>query len=503
MQAFTSRLFGGNAAMSASFQPLLQNTVGTQRGIYWLLDAYYSGNAVYDQLRRNEANTDHLVALRNPVQRVVESHAAHMWPGTLPDALPIEAVNNEAIIEPIHQIWTWSNWGNQKQIAARWCALYGDLFIKVIQTEDRRRVFFQLIRPHFVSDMQRDERGIIEYIRLDVPRAVNQAGRTVQMTHTEIWDGDSYRLWVHEKHSEHDVVHETMLGLPDVEQPLTAFGIDFIPIVHVPFRDTGDVRGVGAVTHALDKIDEANRMATRMHEMLFRHNKPTWAVGANQTDRDSRPMAAPRFADKDGKVVGATSVEMPDIVYLNGMASIDSLIPNINYAAALEILNAMLAELEADLPELAFYRLRDLNRAGAISGRAVRLLLSDAVSRILEARGNAEAGLVRANQMALTIGQIAGLFPNIGTYDNGDFDHTFKDRPVVPLSDLEEAEGVAALDGIVSRQEQLRMLGKNPEEIDKIIAEIKADQPPLPTPALPTAAPTPQQIGRASNVASP
>jgi hypothetical protein len=351
--------------MSASFQPLMQNT-GQSRGIYWLLDAYYHQNAQYDVLRRNEASTDHIVALRNPVQRVVETYATHLWPGTLPDALPIEAVN-ERIIEPIHQVWQWSNWGNQKQIAARWLSLYGDLFIKVVTTDDFRRVFFQLLRPHFVTDMQRDERGILEYIRLDVPRAVNQGGRIVQMTHTEIWTGESYRLWVHDRHTEHDIVKEEELGLPDVERPLTDFGVDFIPIVHIPFRDIGDVRGIGVVTHALDKIDEANRMATQLHEKLFRYNKPTWVVSANAADKDGRPLAAPRFADKDGKVIGATSTEMPDIAYLPGMSSMESLIPNINYAAALDILNAMLNELEADLPELAFYRLRDLNRSGSLS----------------------------------------------------------------------------------------------------------------------------------------
>jgi hypothetical protein len=501
MQSFISRLFPGNAAMTASFQPVLQNVDRQGRLLYWIMDAYYQGNAVYDRLRRTEASGDNLVALRNPVQRVVESYATHVWPGTLPDALPIEALN-ERIIEPIQQLWTWSNWGARKQVAIRWLALYGDLFIKVIQTEDRQRVFFQLIRPHFVTEMQRDERGVLEYIRVDVPQAIRQGDRIVQMTHTEVWTGESYRLWVHDRHSEHDQVKLEDLGAPQVTNALTDFGIDFIPIVHVPFRDTGDVRGTAAVTHALDKIDESNRVATRLHETLFRHNKPTWVVGANSADKDGRPMSAPRFAGADGKVTGTVSAEMPDIVYLNGMASLDSLIPNINYAAALDILNAMLTDLEADLPELAFYRLRELSRTGTLSGRAVRLLLSDAVSRILEARGNAEAGLARADMMALTIGANAGLFPNIGAYDNGDFDHTFKDRPVIPLSDIEEAEGVAALDGIVSVQEQLRLLSYTPEQIDQIMAERKAEQPPPPIPALPTAAPTPQAIARSNNVAS-
>ena len=70
---------------------------------------------------------------------------------------------------------------------------------------------------------------------------------------------------------------------------------------------------------------------------------------------------------------------------------------------------------------------------------AAELLLGDAIDRIIEARGNAETALVRADQMALTIAQAAGLVSDIGDYANGDFDHTFAERPVLKLSDGERA----------------------------------------------------------------
>jgi hypothetical protein len=73
---------------------------------------------------------------------------------------------------------------------------------------------------------------------------------------------------------------------------------------------------------------------------------------------------------------------------------------------------------------------------------------------------------------------------------------------VIPLSDLEEAEGVAALDGIVSVQEQLRKLGYTEEEVATIMAERKAEQPPAPVVAMP-AQPTPATIARTNNVGSP
>lgn len=490
--SFISRLFGPNAALSASFLPLQQSGQSPSREIYGLLDVYYGQNAIYDQLRQaayaSALGQEDLVALRNPVHRVVESYATHLMPGTLPDALPI-IVENERIIDPIHQTWQWSNWNARKQVFARWLALYGDGFIKVVTTEDKRRVFFQLIRPHYVTDMQADERGVLEYIRLDVPQAIRQGDRIVSLTHTEVWTGESYRLWQHDKHSERDHVELEDLGTPDVEMPLTAFGIDFIPIVYVPFIDIGNVRAAGAVTHALDKIDEVNRQATRLHAMLFRHNDSTWAVESDVTDKNNRPLAPPRIgtpdtnnpadASKDTVTFGATN-----LVRLPSGWHLQSLVPDIHYGEALAILNAMMDELETDLPEMAFYKIRNMNQR-ALSGVALRLLLSDAVARIEEARGNAEAGLARADMMALTIGKGANLWSgDIGDYAAGDYHHTFATRPVIELGADEEAASVMLTLPLIGPTEALTQLGYEPDKIKEILAEKKAMAPPPPPPAI-------------------
>ena len=42
--------------------------------------------------------------------------------------------------------------------------------------------------------------------------------------------------------------------------------------------------------------------------------------------------------------------------------------------------------------------------------------------------------------MALTLGSRAGLFGSIGTYEQGDFEHTFAEREVIPFSGMEQAE---------------------------------------------------------------
>jgi hypothetical protein len=90
-----------------------------------------------------------------------------------------------------------------------------------------------------------------------------------------------------------------------------------------------------------------------------------------------------------------------------GNTTLKQLVPNINYEAALHVLQDHMIELEGDLPELVLYRMSD---GRDLSGRAVRLMLQPAIKRVEEARGNAESALMRADQMALTMGQNAGLW---------------------------------------------------------------------------------------------
>lgn len=398
--------------------------------LYTLLRAYYDQNGLYE--RTESALYDRgiwhegMKGLRNPAYRAVEFYAAKLWPGVLPEALPI-VTEHEDIVDPIEQVWGWSNWGAQKQVAARQFAMLGDLFIKVVQREDKSRVYFQIIDPAFVTDFDTDERGYLTYCRIDVPRTNRDGDTITRVTHTEVWTKDRYRRWEHERDATTEL---RQLGNPLDDLSLSTFGIDFIPIVHAKFRDVGNDRGAGCFTHALDKIDEANRSATRLHQMLFRHNDATWAVTTG-ADAQGRPLPPV-------KVGLGTQVTVGDsrFVSLPGGADLKSLVPAIQYDAALNVLNAHMDEIEKDLPELAYYKLREM---GQISGVAVRSLLSDAIDKAIEARANAETALVRANQIALTLGTNAGLFQGLGTFAAGDFEHSFERRDIIPLNATELA----------------------------------------------------------------
>ena len=206
-------------------------------------------------------------------------------------------------------------------------------------------------------------------------------------------------------------------------------------IIYVKFIDAGNKRGSGCVDHALDKIDEANRQSTRLAQMLFRNNRDYWVLSANGVDGQGRQLPPPKLSDDaESKFFRGNN-----ILLLSGTAKLDSLVPNINYADALKILQDMMDELEQDLPELKYYSLND----SQLSGKAISLLLAGAIDRASEARENLTQGLTRLNEMALTIGRFWNLFPStIGTYDNGDYEH---DLDVDPMFSEDETDRATLL----------------------------------------------------------
>lgn len=421
---------------------------GTYRDQYALLAAYYRNNALYDQLGRllyeQGMWSEALKPLRNPVYRIVEFYTAKLWGGPLAEALEIET-ENEAIIEPIERIWKWSQWDTRKQVASRCFAEFGDLFIKVVASPDRQRVYFQLLDPADVTSFEKDDREFLTRLRIDVPklRYDEAADRSTPYTYTEVWDASGQRTWEHERG-----LTARLNTLPAPLSTITydELGIDFIPVTHTKFRDElGHERGQAACMPAIDKIDEANRMATRLHQMLFRNSRVFWALEANQVGADLRPMPAPRIVPDDGNghapspEDGTIALGDDRMYRLPGMSRLVPLVPDLNYEAMRQILADHLAEIREDLPELAYYQLREMADP---SGRAVRLLLSDATDRVVEARGNGYAGLSRADMMALSLGKALRLegFEAVGDFDSGDLEHSFTGPDVVPVSEYEAAE---------------------------------------------------------------
>lgn len=449
-----SRLINSQIAAGAT-------SLAGARDLYVLLRSYYLNNALYESLKRvlvesgsKEIDT---VSIRNPAFRVVEFYVSHVWQGALPDAIEIDkkSVKSQTLIDDVYRVWDWCNWNAKKDVAVRWCATYGDLIIKVFtdSADPRHRgpdhVGFQLITPETVTTIKHDAlHDDVVYIRIDTPVESTDSQTNVPMFKkyvTEVWDLESNRhmQWRHTFTPETPV---DRLGDPEINVDIfEKYGIDFVPFVHVKFRDIGEERGVGSYTLQLDKIDEANRMATRLHRVIYQYNRVTHALRSNMVDKDGRPVPPPQIGkrgrsseDDDGVVTlgGEKFLRLP------GNASLDLLVPQLDYTSHLAALNSHMDEMAQDLPEMEFYRLRE---NADISARAVWYKMSPAIKRVEAVLGVINNGLIKANKMALIIGSNIGAFES--KYGSGseslrdpNLDHRFVKQPILRLSAIDELE---------------------------------------------------------------
>lgn len=445
--------------------------------LYEKLYRLYLNNGFYDDIAGvlNEDGKwgEAIRAFRNPTNRVIEFYANKMWAGTTDQCLPLSS-ENEQVTEAIEQIWQWSNLNLTKQKFTRWYSLFGVGYIRVAANDAQDRVYFQFLDPRWVTDFEADDRGFFQWIRIDIQREIDNPDSDEEkklVWLTEYWTKDVYKRW--DDHESGRTAKLSELGEPTVNQPNT---LGFVPIAYAPFRDIGEKRGQGAVTATLEKIEEVDRQVTRLHQILFRYGKPIWAATQDLVKTgDNRPRPT-RLTES-----GILDLQDDSLLALPAGVDIKSLIPNIPYDAMILEIDKQMQELQQDLPELKYYM---INASAQTSGVALQIVLSDAIDRVIAARGNANGALIRANEIALTLAQQLKLegysSADIGTYDNGDFTHTIDQTDVIAPTATEKAAIATAMANTYKALKEAgiptRVAAKRAGFTDKEVVEIEREE---------------------------
>jgi hypothetical protein len=432
------------------------------RDLYGLLQGMYLTNGVYDGHR--EALTaagvlsSSIRPIRNPVAATVNVLGAKMYPNPMRVITPLtqgitsqqerdELEANDPIKAAIDQVAAWSNAPRSDRKHGRWVALYGEAFSRVIADAEKGRVYFQHLEPQYVTDYTLDERDYLADCRIDILQRDSAANGTGLWTYTEHWSRDlgTLRVWRTEGDCRDKPLED--LGTNPEETPLSAFGIDFVPIVRTPFMELDDGRAIGAVQLAVEGIIESDLMSTNLHSLLpnLGGAKVLKSIGS---DGFGRQLPAPvvRDATTDGAIGRQTDGSVltariggRELWTLPGGQELQDVIPNIDFAAALTVLQDHDEHLQRLMPALAYLRITELT-GGDLSGRAISYKLRPFVDQVEEARENILASRRQANMMALTMGQVAGIFSGLGTFEAGDFEHEYEDTPILSISSLDEAE---------------------------------------------------------------
>lgn len=471
-----------------------QDTASYLRALYFNNGAYRERKPEVVDLGLVGPNTK---GLRSFQHAVVEFYVATIMPGGLeqlrivfperdvddagetPKALVTQQDNARQRIE---QVWSWSNWASRKQRYVREMATVGESYLYVASRQDivtrtPDRVYYTIYEPEFITDLDTDERGFLTYLRLDIPKIDREAAEPEPYVHTEIWSKatDSYRAW-HTPRDEYDYARvTTRQPIPDGDKSLTQdFLIDFVPFAQAQHRDTGNLRGMAPIIPALEKFDEVNAKATEFSAQLYRHGKPDLVVEATGGTVDGMPIDPPKINTGESgtlKLPDGSRVWVSPVGWSTKWAT-----AGVDFTSHLAGIVADMQHIrETDLPELAYYLVS--NADSGMSGDALEMMLTAAVAKAREARGNAEAALIRANQMALTIGQVAKLpgfeAATIGTYEAGDFEHSIAERPILPESTDENATTLqkqaqtmlALVNAGYSRAAAAKLAGLNEEDV--------------------------------------
>lgn len=398
---------------------------------YEVYDGYYHNIAYHSivsysqSLKTLERLYKHVRGVYNPVMRLVELYVAKVYGGELDTenaeygAIPIET-DNPGLREAIAQLWRNSRWGEKKSVYVRNGARFGDSYIKIIDDMARGMVYMETVDPRKIKTVDTAPNGTVERVVIEYLIYRNDKW----CMYTEIITPDKYKTMLD---GELYAFNTNARGEPVAEWD-NEYG--FVPFVHVMHRDTGLAYGANAYYGTLHKINELNDLASILNDaarkqaqmpLVFKNARvSSLDFGSDQSDNTDNTADKPR---KDTVTTLNITGDNADVMPIP---------PVLDLSGGLANIQAVLEEIERDLPELSLHRIRD---GGNLTAPGVTTAWSDGASRIREARGNYDTSLVEAQRMAVAIGGMRGYSGfagfNLASLDTGAVNHQIAQRPVI------------------------------------------------------------------------
>jgi len=417
------------AISRGGIQPRLEAASGQKLTEYVVRWAYYENKRLYEALHAWGLVPLNMPTEWNPVPAVVAFYQAN----TLGRGLAVTAgqeARQEAVAAAVAQVWAWSNFLRLTEGLVETAAVLSDSFVKVaekVAPADEggavEAVYLQELPPETVRSVTTDERGYVTAIRIDTPRRESIFG-TAPRRHVLVeywrkrWPDGSSGVRFYEIGAKADVPDDQLEDYVRA-QTFEELGYDFIPVVYA--------RTPAHWWSLTDQIDQYNRKAFQLHRL----NRPTGVIHGRHTDADGRPMPAPRVTTTEQTETYEESADgAAGWIRVPGNSQFTWASSPIDFGAAVAQLERIRQGVEDSLTE---YRVATLD-ATQVATETLQVLFGMAGERVLTMREALEGGLARAQQMALTMGQLAGLpgfeAEAIGTWEDGGILHAFAERDV-------------------------------------------------------------------------
>ena len=284
----------------------------------------------------------------NPAYRIGDFWTTYLWGGQLdmaagdgqdtPSALPIDT-DNELLRPAIGQLWKWSNWNVNKDIATLWGATLGDMALRVIDDTARQKVYIQNIHPAAIRDILLDPFGNVKAYVIEEERYHPLTGKEVVYREEASREGESviYRTYLDGKLWPWNEV------AAEWQEP---YG--FVPLVLIQHRNVGLQWGWAEVHPALAKIREVDDLASKLSDQIRKSVDAVWLF-SGMTQPTNKPNLAGATATTDNPEPGRQEMKA---LYGPTGASATALVADLDIAGTLQHIQGILQELERDYPEL-------------------------------------------------------------------------------------------------------------------------------------------------------
>ena len=452
---------------------------------YWIY-ASYRNNTVYSnfntiarQLKAANRLYKNIRGIYNPVFRQNQLLVSYIYGGSidmenlLGGAIPI-VTSNKRLIEPIKQTFTWSRWGETKSLYTRYGALFGDVALKIIDDREKQKVRLEVLHPGKIRDVEFDAVGNVQSVIIEYEREEEVDVDSIRPARLRVFNPMAFKVYTYTEKITKDKFQTFKDGEPfafytDMNgQPVSEWDNEygFVPIVLCQHQPSGMKWGENAFHASIHKVNEINDQASLLNDQVRKIIIPL-LYGANIRGKEEIQAAS------DDK-------EKFTIIYGPENSSLTPVVGQIDIVGASQNIDKMLQELERDLPELALQRMRE--SGGDQTAPGVSAAYSDAIGRVQEARGNYDSALVRALQMAVSIGgynRYVGFNGfNLQSYDAGDLDFYIKDRPVIndELSLLQRLTTLGTVNSMSAPLQRIALqeMGYDEATIDSVVLDSEA-----------------------------
>jgi hypothetical protein len=423
-----------------------------RRSFYKIWWAFFD-NRIYEPQERGgyrdlintwlgDSATGNLAPIFNPVERAVRTYE-YVLDGSFGREITVadEILEGEKIStvlqDSVKQIWQWSNinaWKNRMLITTAALGTYG---IRVVfrTTGKQNKVLLLPEHPDNVEYVQYDDRGNIvqlvlkyrklegEYYATDGEDQPRYHSYVEYMSNDKFWmtkDGEWWNYTLNDGNGD---------WVDSKEKAEVKNVLGFVPYVLIFQNDIGADFGVPCFYGRETQINHLNAIAAHINYQIHKHVVPTWLIEAGGPVPDHLMLGDQHIWYVKKDIASSSQVSVKDLV------------SKMDLGKVIEQQQKLQEELSNSMPEL---KATDGQFLSHQSGGTVSELRTPAEQRILGARTNVEAGLVKAQKMALSMGVLYSLW-DLGTgqgtvnameqaFTSGKEDHVFNKRPALPLT---------------------------------------------------------------------